>query len=257
MIIHSTADIHPGAIVPDNCEIGPYSIIDEGVILGEDVILGAFCHVYSSVEIGRGTQLYDGVIVGSDPQDNKYSGEESLVIIGENNQIREYVTINKGTLATGKTVMGSNCLIMAYSHIAHDCNLGDSIIIANGVQMGGHVNIGSHSVISGMTGIHQFTTIGQGAFVGGGLRVARDIFPFSKALGEPLTFAGINEPGMSKMGYGRNSVRLLKKIFRDLKFRGVTRFELILNNYQVTGELAEIKEVLKIFHSNAGRPILL
>jgi len=254
---HSTAVVHPGAVVPDSCEIGPYSIVDEGVVLGEEVILGACCHVFRGVEIGRGTRLFDGVIIGSDPQDKKYKGEESCVIIGEYNKIREYVTINKGTQATGKTEMGSNCLIMAYSHIAHDCSLGDSITIANGVQMGGHVCIGTHAVISGMTGIHQFTRIGEGAFIGGGLRVTKDILPFSKALGEPINFAGINETGMIKMGLGQTEVSILKKFFRDLRSRGIQFFEPVLNSIEKTAEMAPILQCFENFRFDRDRPVLL
>jgi len=254
--IHSSAIVHPTAVIPNSCTIAPYSIIDEGVVLGENVLIGSGSHVYPFVSIGKGTQLHDGVIAGSDPQDKKYQGENTRLVIGDYNVIREYVTLNKGTAATGLTQIGSHCLIMAYAHVAHDCRLGDHLIIANSVQMGGHVELGSHSVISGMTGIHQFTKVGEGAFVGGGLRVAKDIFPFTKALGDPLTFGGVNEMGLNKLGFSPSVVAPFKKIFRELKAKGILAFDSILKNTGQVGELKNLTQKLAHFYSDPKRPLL-
>ncbi len=224
MCIHPTAVVPWGLELPSSCEIGPYSIIEKGVVFGKGVIVGARCHVYASTRLGDGCRLFDGVIVGSQPQDLKYQGEPTCTLIGSGTQIREYVTINCGTAATGRTQVGEGCMIMAYAHVAHDCCLGNRVVIANGVQMGGHVTIGDATTVSGLTGIHQFTTIGPGAFIGGGLRVARDILPFTRALGEPLSWAGVNQVGVTKLGYDVQDALKLKRAFRMLGIGGQGAF---------------------------------
>jgi UDP-N-acetylglucosamine acyltransferase len=168
--------------------------------------------------------------------------------------LREYVTVNRGTAATGKTTVGRDCLIMAYSHVAHDCDIGDKVIIANGVQMGGHVTIGSCSVISGMTGIHQFTTIGPGCFVGGGLRVDRDIPPFSKALGEPLAWAGVNEIGLEKMGFGDEARKELKEFYRRFYLGNIESVQPVVISGQ--GDLSPLMAILKDFFSRKSRALI-
>jgi UDP-N-acetylglucosamine acyltransferase len=216
MSIHPTAILHPSLNLPQNIEIGPYAIVDEDVVLAEGVHIGPFCHLYPGVRLEAQVSLADGVILGNVPQDLKFRGEKTEVYIGQGSRLREYVTVNRGTAALGRTIVGKHNLIMAYTHIAHDCILGDYVVVANSVQMGGHVQIGNAAVVSGMTGIHQFVTIGPGAFIGGGLRVEKDILPFSKALGEPIRFAGLNEIGLAKMGAPLGSALALKSFYRDL-----------------------------------------
>ncbi len=216
MRIHPTAILHPTLELPKDLEVGPYSVIDEKVHLSSGIKIGPFCHLYPEVYLEENISLSDGVILGNIPQDLKFRNEKTSVKIGRGSILREYVTVNRGTRESGSTVIGKDCLIMAYTHIAHDCLIGDGAIIANGVQMGGHVQIGSYAVVSGMTGIHQFVQIGLGAFIGGGLRVDKNILPFSKALGEPLRFAGLNEIGITKLGKEENFGSELKKIYRDL-----------------------------------------
>jgi UDP-N-acetylglucosamine acyltransferase len=220
MRIHPTAILHPSVVPPSDLEVGPYAVLDEGVTLAPGVRIGAFCHVYPGVRLEADVYLADGVILGNEPQDLKYRGEKTEVHIGTGTRLREYVTVNRGTAAFGRTVIGSHCLIMAYSHVAHDCVIGNQVIVANGVQMGGHVHIGDAAVISGMTGIHQFVTIGPGAFIGGGLRVDKDILPFSKALGDPLRWAGLNEMGMARLGLPAVAGAALKSFYRDLFAQG-------------------------------------
>ncbi len=198
MRIHPTAILHPSLILPEDLEVGPYSVIDDNVHLRSGNKIGPFCHLYPYVYLEENISLSDGVILGNIPQDLKFRNEITSVKIGRGSVLREYVTVNRGTRESGSTVIGNDCLIMAYTHIAHDCKIGEGAIIANGVQMGGHVQIGSFAVVSGMTGIHQFVQIGPGAFIGGGLRVDKNILPFSKALGEPLRYAGLNEIGIQK-----------------------------------------------------------
>lgn len=220
MSIHPTAIINPSLILPPDLIVGPYAILDQGVKLSSGVNIGAFCHLYSGVTLEENVFLSDGVILGNEPQDLKYRGEKTEVIVGSGTKIREYVTINRGTAAFGKTVVGKNCLLMAYTHVAHDCVLGKNVILANGVQMGGHVTIGDCAVIAGMTGIHQFVTVGCGSFIGGGLRVDKDILPFSKGLGEPLRWAGLNEIGIGKFNLSTEATLELKEFYRVLFSNG-------------------------------------
>ena len=220
MAIHSTAILHPSLVPPADVDIGPYAVIDEGVDLAPGVRVGPFCHLYPGVSLGEGARLEDGVILGNSPQDMKYRGEKTGVRIGAGAHLREYVTVNRGTAASGLTEVGSQCLIMAYTHVAHDCVIGDQAIIANGVQMGGHVHIGKAAVISGMTGIHQYVVIGAGAFIGGGLRVDKDVLPFSKALGDPLRYAGLNEIGLAKVPWPAGTGPALKAFYRALSAEG-------------------------------------
>jgi|GEM_PF-437785 len=220
MAIHPTALIHPSLDLPPDLEVGPYAVLDEDVRLAPGIRIGPFCHLYPGVVLEAGVRLEDGVILGNAPQDMKYRGEKTGVRIGAGSHLREYATVNRGTAASELTVIGSQCLIMAYTHVAHDCRIGDLAIIANGVQMGGHVHIGKAAVISGMTGIHQYVSIGAGSFIGGGLRVDKDVLPFTKALGDPLRFAGLNEIGLAKFPFGAGAGAALKAFYRGLSGGG-------------------------------------
>ncbi len=212
MAVHPSAIIHPGLNLPDTVSVGPFSIIEEDVTIAPHVSIGANCHIYGGSQIGSHSQIFDGAIVGSPPQDLKYTGEKTQTIIGSHCVLREYVTVNRGTSYSFKTLIEDNCYIMTYCHVAHDCVLEKGVMLANGVQMGGHVRIGEHTVVLGMTGIHQFSKIGKGCYVGGGLRVAKDIPPFSKALGEPLKMAGPNSLALKKFPEWDNPGSLLKTI---------------------------------------------
>jgi UDP-N-acetylglucosamine acyltransferase len=219
--IHATALLDPSLDLPEDLEVGPYAVLESGVSLGRGVRIGPFCHLYPGTRLGDRVILADGVVLGHAPQDLKYRGESTSVEIGEGAVLREYVTVNRGTAASGVTRVGRNAYLMAYVHVAHDCALGDGAIVANGVQMGGHVSIGAGAVISGMTGIHQFVTVGPGVFVGGCLRVDKDIPPYSKALGDPLAWGGINEIGLAKLGFQEAARKALKRFYRGLFDQGV------------------------------------
>jgi UDP-N-acetylglucosamine acyltransferase len=222
MDIHPTAVLDPSLELPDDLTVGPYAILERGVVLGSGTRIGPFCHVYSGSSLGKGVRLEDGVALGNLPQDLKYRGETTGVEVGDGAWLREYVTVNRGTSAAGTTRIGAGCLIMAYAHVAHDCEIGARAIIANGVNMGGHVRVGEGAVVSGMTGIHQFVSIGAGAFIGGNLRVDKDILPFSKAMGEPLRYAGLNAPGLARMGIGPGASARLREFYRRFSEAGKT-----------------------------------
>lgn len=220
MPIHATAVVHPSLELPHDLEVGPYAILDEGITLAAGVRIGPFCHIYPGAILEAGVALEDGVALGNIPQDLKFRGEATGVRVGAGARLREYVTVNRGTAALGLTSIGRGALIMAYAHVAHDCEIGDGAVVANAVQMGGHVRIGTGAVISGMTGIHQFTCIGAGAFVGGNLRVDKDVLPFSKALGDPLRYAGVNAVGLARAGFGEGDSAALKGFYRGFTESG-------------------------------------
>jgi UDP-N-acetylglucosamine acyltransferase len=220
MLIHPTAVVHPSLDLPPDSEVGPYALLDEGVSLGTGVRIGPFCHLYPGTILENHVRLEDGVVLGNQPQDLKYRGEVSGVRIGAGAWLREYVTVNRATTTGGFTSVGAECLIMAYAHVAHDCGIGERAVIANGVHMAGHVRVGPGAVISGMTGIHQFVSVGAGAFVGGNLRVDKDVLPFSKALGEPLRYAGLNALGLERMGLGPGPAAWLREFYRRFSAEG-------------------------------------
>jgi UDP-N-acetylglucosamine acyltransferase len=188
------------------------------VTLGEHVVLESRVHVASGVAVGAGTVIHDGAILGNAPQDLKYTGEKTRLEVGENCIIREYCTLNRGTIATGLTSVGNNVLLMAYTHVAHDCCVEEGAVLANGVQLGGHVRIGKYATLGGTTAVQQFCQIGAYAFVGGTLKVDRDVPPASRALGNPLKWAGLNLHALRKFPeeFSPERILALESIFRQL-----------------------------------------
>jgi UDP-N-acetylglucosamine acyltransferase len=188
--------VGPHVCIGDRCRIGPRARLQRNVRLAEDVTVG------------------DGSILGGDPQDLKYKGEETWVEVGPGSIIREYSTINRGTTQSFRTTVGARCFIMSYVHLAHDCHLGDEVVIANGTQLAGHVTIQDHAVLSGLNAVHQFVTIGAYAFVGGGSRVNQDIPPYVKAVGNPMELYGLNSIGLQRAGFSGETVAALKRAYR-------------------------------------------
>ena len=191
--MHPSAFVHPSAKVHETAVIGPWCLVDEGAEIGPGVVLECRVHVYGGVSIGANTHVYDGSVLGAPPQDLKYAGEPTRLEIGENCTIREYCTLNRGTVqGGGVTKIADKVLLMAYCHVAHDCEIGTGTVLANGCQLGGHVRIGAFATIGGTTAIQQRNQVGAYAFVGGTLKVDRDVPPASKALGNPLKWGGLN-----------------------------------------------------------------
>jgi UDP-N-acetylglucosamine acyltransferase len=224
-----TPAIHPTALVDRSAElgtgvtVGPYAIIGPDVIVGDHCRLGPRVTLHRNVRLAEGVSVGDGSILGGDPQDLKYRGEETWVDIGEGTIIREYSTINRGTTATFKTTVGARCFIMTYVHLAHDCHVGDDVVIANATQCAGHVTIHDRAILSGLNAVHQFVTIGTYAFVGGGSRVNQDIPPYVKAVGNPMELYGLNSIGLQRAGFSGETVAALKRAYRlffnsDLNF---------------------------------------
>lgn len=210
------AYIHPRAKIARNVVVEPFSTIHSNVKIGSGTWIGSNVTIMEGARIGKNCRIFPGAVISAIPQDLKFEGEDSLTVIGNDVTIRECVTINRGTKALGKTVIGDNCLLMATSHIAHDCIVGDNSIIVNGVALGGHVVIGKHAVIGGLSAIHQFIHIGDYAMVSGGSLVRKDVPPYTKAAKEPLSYVGINSIGLRRKGFSTEKIREIQNIYRVL-----------------------------------------
>ena len=234
--------IHPTAIIDDNaqigagCKIGPYSIIGPNVVLHDNIELKAHVNLDGYTTIGEGTVIYPFASIGSAPQDLKYAGEKSELIIGKNNTIREHVTMNPGTEFGGlKTIVGDNCLFMMATHVAHDCILGDNVIMANNATLGGHVTVGNRVLIGGLAAVHQFVRIGDFAVIGGMSGVESDVIPFGRVKGERASLAGLNLVGLERGGFDKDQIRTIQKAFKAI-FQGDgnldSRIDTVSNEHQ-------------------------
>ncbi len=215
--IHPTAVVHEKADIGSGVKIGPYCVVGAHVCLGNDVILHSHVVVDGHTSIGAGTQIFPFASIGTAPQDLKYHGEPSRLLIGENNTIREHVTMNPGTESGAmETVVGDNGLFMMACHIAHDCRIGDNVIMANNATLGGHVQVGDFAVIGGLAAVHQFIRIGEHAMIGGMSGVENDVIPYGRVKGERAHLAGLNLVGLERRGYSRDQVKTLQKAFSAL-----------------------------------------
>ncbi|MDC6364608.1 MULTISPECIES: acyl-ACP--UDP-N-acetylglucosamine O-acyltransferase [Flavobacteriaceae] len=210
------AYVHPGAKIAKNVVIEPFTTIHNNVTIGEGTWIGSNVTIMEGARIGKNCNIFPGAVISAMPQDLKYQGEETTVHIGNNTTIRECATINKGTADRMKTVIGNNCLIMAYCHVAHDCFVGDGCIFSNNSTLAGHVTIGENVVLAGMVAVHQFVSIGNHAFVTGGSLVRKDVPPYVKAAREPLSYVGINSIGLRRRGFVAEKIREIQNIYRIL-----------------------------------------
>lgn len=215
--IHPTALVHASAQLASGVEVGPYVVIGEDVVLHPRVRVGPHALV-EFAEVGEGCQIHAGAYVGTAPQDLKYRGERTHLFLGPGCVVRESATLNRGTAATGATRIGARCLFMAYSHVAHDCVIGQEVIMANSVALAGHVDVGDGAVIGGLAAIHQFVRIGKLAMIGGGTMVPLDIPPFTLAWGDRARLSGLNLVGLRRRGYSAGDISALKKAYRELFF---------------------------------------
>ncbi len=221
--IHPTALVDQGARLGADVEVGPFAIVGPGVTVGAGCRIGPHATLERNVRLGAGARVGQGSILGGDPQDLKYRGEESWVEIGEGTVIREYSTINRGTARSGVTRIGARSYLMSYVHVAHDCQIGDGVILANATQLAGHVTIQDHANLSGLVAVHQFVTIGSFAFIGGCSRVTQDIPPYVTAVGNPVELFGLNSVGLQRAGFPPDTIATLKRLYRycfnsDLNF---------------------------------------
>ena len=215
------AYVHPEAKVADNVVIEPFVSIDKDVVIGEGTRIGSSVTIMSGVRIGKNCRIFPGAVIGGEPQDLKFKGEYSIVEIGDNTTIREYVTINRGTSAKGKTVVGNNCLLMAYVHVAHDCVVGNNVILVNSTQLAGEVVIDDFAILGGMSAVHQFVHVGSHVMISGGSLVRKDVPPFIKSGREPLAYVGINSIGLRRRNFSNEKIREVQEIYRYIYQKGL------------------------------------
>lgn len=212
--------IHPKAVVscdvPHTASIGPGAVVGPRVVLGENVVIGANAVIDGPTTLSDGVRVGPGAVIGTAPQDLKFGGEDTTLFIGPRTVIREMANINLGTRASGSTVVGADCFIMAYVHIAHDCRIADGVILANAVNLAGHVSVGTGAVLGGVVPVHQFSRIGELAMIGGGYRVPKDVPPFVLAGGEPLRAVGINALGLKRHGWSAGRIEEAHEAFRRI-----------------------------------------
>ena len=246
MSIHPTAVIEPGAKFGQDVSVGPYSIIGEHVALGDGCSVGAHCVLEGYTTIGSNNHFYTGVAIGGIPQDLKYQkGQKTFLEIGNNNNFREYVTVNTGTLKGEETTrIGNNVHIMAYSHIAHNCVIRDGVIIANGGTLGGHVEIGEKAIVGGLVGIHQFVRVGKLSIIGGVSKVVQDVVPFATVDGHPARVYGLNRIGLERAGIKNDIQKMLKHAFVLLFRSGFSRSDALLRIEKECGSNPELKELI-------------
>lgn len=244
--IHPTTIVSPRAQIGDDVEIGPYSFIGDHVSIGRGTRVGMHAVIEGYTTIGERCRIFTGAVIGSIPQDLKYRGEVSYLRIGNDNIIREYVTINPGTQGGGgQTTLGHENLIMAYVHIAHDCMIGNKSILANGATLAGHVHVADGSIIGGLAAIHQFTRIGKMAIIGGCSKVVQDVPPYSICDGHPALFRGLNIIGLERAGIATEVIRGLRQAYRYLYRMGLTREHALQKIVAEIPPLAEIQEVVQ------------
>jgi UDP-N-acetylglucosamine acyltransferase len=224
--------IHPDAKIGNNVTIEPFSTIYDNVVIGDNTWIGPNVTIFQGARIGKNCRIFPGAVISAIPQDLKFKGEDTTTEIGDNTTIRECVTLNRGTLDRMKTVIGSNCLLMAYVHVAHDCCLGNNVIIANSVNLAGHVTIEDWVILEGLAAVQQFVSIGAHAFITGGALVRKNVPPFTKAAREPLQYVGINSVGMRRRGFTNETILEVEDIYRTLYVKG----------YNVTNAISVIEQ---------------
>jgi UDP-N-acetylglucosamine acyltransferase len=212
--------VNPQAKVAKNVVIEPFVTIDKNVEIGEGTWIGPNVTIMEGAKIGKNCKIYPGAVISAPPQDLKYNGEETSVIIGNNTTIREFVTINRGTKANMETVVGNNCLLMAYVHVAHDCIIGNNCILANAATLAGHIVIDDWAIIGGLSAVHQFVNIGAHTMISGGSLVRKDVPPYTKSAREPLSYVGINSIGLRRRGFSPEKIKEIQDIYRIIYLKG-------------------------------------
>ena len=249
------AYVHPAAKIASNVVIDPFVTIDQDVEIGEGTRIGSNVTILEGARIGKNCTICSGAVISGIPQDLKFRGEKTYAIIGDNTTIRECVTVNRGTASKGKTVIGNNCLIMAYCHVAHDCVIGDNVIMSNSVQVAGEVVIDNYAVIGGGALIHQFSRIGAHVMLQGGALVNKDIPPYVKAGRCPISYAGINSIGLRRRGFSNEQIRDIQEVFRYIYLSAMNNSDAI---ERIEAELPATKERDEIimFVRNSKRGII-
>lgn len=248
-------NIHPEAKIGKEVIVSPFVTIEKDVVIGDGTWIGPNVTIMEGTTIGKNNRFFPGAVIGAVPQDLKFQGEKTTVVIGDNNTIRECVTINRGTSAKGKTILGSNNLLMAYTHVAHDCILGNNIIIANSTQLAGEVIVDDFAIIGGMSAIHQFCHVGPHVMVSGGSLIGKDIPPYVKAARTPISYAGVNSIGLRRRQYSNEKIQEIQDIYRIIYLKGMNNSDAIKF---VEAEMPASKErdEIILFIKNSKRGIM-
>jgi UDP-N-acetylglucosamine acyltransferase len=255
-MIHPSAMVHPEARLAATVSVGAHSIVGEHVEIGDDTVIGAHVVIEGHTRIGKGNRIFQFCSVGAEPQDKKYAGEPTRLEIGDNNTIRESCTFNVGTAQdVGVTRFGSNNWVMAYVHVAHDCQIGDNVILANSTQLAGHVHVGDYAILGAFTGAHQFCKIGAHVITGGGSIVFKDIPPYITASGYPVEPHGINSEGLKRRGFSSEQIAAIKRAYKTLYRSELSLEEARAALLQQAAEHPEIK-VMVDFIDHADRGII-
>lgn len=241
--IHPSAIVDPKAELAENVSIGPFTIVKGDVVIDEGTQIHAHALIDQGARIGKNCTIHHGAVISSKPQDLKYKDEKTTLEIGDNTEIREYCDLNRGTDDKWKTTIGKNCFLMAYTHAAHDCIVGDNVILANGVQLAGHVTIEDWVIIGGLVAIHQFSLVGQHALIGGGFRVTQDVPPYVIAAGVPLRYKGLNKIGLGRRGFSDESIANIRKCYRILY---QSKLNMSKAKAKVEAELGDVEEVQNV-----------
>jgi len=249
------SNIHPDAVIGQNVTVSPFVTIEENVIIGDNTYIHPNVVIMSGARIGKNCRIFPGTVIAAIPQDLKFNGEETTAEIGDNTTIRECATVNRGTAAKGKTIVGNDCLLMAYTHVAHDCSLGDFVILGNTTQLAGEVEINDYAIVSGGSLVHQFSKIGMHAMIQGGSKVNKDIPPYIIVGREPITYSGINIVGLRRRGFDNEKISAVQEIYRVLYQSGMNNKEavkFIEENIPASKE----KEIIITFIANSQRGIV-
>ncbi len=212
--IHPSALVDSGAELGKGVQVGPWTIIGPGVRIGDGTHIASHVLIEQNTTVGADCRIHHGAVLGTGPQDLKYKGEETVLVVGDRTVLREYATLNRGTAYSRKTSVGDDCFLMAYSHVAHDCHIGNNVVLANAVNMAGHTTIEDWAIVGGLTAIHQFVRIGAHAFVGGASRTSQDVPPYTKAAGSPMKLYGLNSVGLDRRGFSLEVRQALKRAYR-------------------------------------------
>jgi UDP-N-acetylglucosamine acyltransferase len=254
--IHPTAIVAPGAVLAEDVVIGPYCIVGDGVTLGAGVVLRAHVVVEGRTTIGDGTRIFPFASIGLEPQDLKYKGEPSSLLVGRNNTIREHVTMNPGTEGGGMvTRVGDNGLFMVGVHVAHDCQIGDHVVLANNATLGGHVTVEDYAILGGLSAVHQFVRIGRHAMIGGMSGVERDVIPYGQVMGDRARLTGLNIIGIQRRGFSREDIQGLRNAYQFLFSADGTFNDRVNETAERFGEIGPVADILAFIRADSSRAI--
>lgn len=248
--IHETAIINPQADLGEGVTVGPYVIVDGPAVIGKGTAIGAYVLIEGAVSMGQRCRVFSHAVLGTIPQDLKFEGEESNLKIGDDTTVREFVTVNRGTKASGTTRVGAGCLLMAYAHVAHDCVLADNVALANCATLAGHVEIGDYAFIGGLAAVHQFTRVGKHSYIGGMSRVSQDVIPYALTASDPTRVVGINVIGLQRRGFPPQTRSALKRAYQIIYRENLNKTQAIAKLEAELGDFSEVRDVIDFLKSS-------